>query len=341
MGVIRRKLGKLFTPLSAQRAITLLASLPRSLLQLRALEAKARGQGKTLRLFVLPERMGDVIAAEPIAQALRQDPNDYLVWVIGRSFADLVRFNPNLDDLLEITCLSEWMALDALTPSLTKTRLYVDGIHCSWFGGPALRNRNAFGIDMDSYFDHGSLLEVFSLLGLGRRLDERPKAWPDPAFDSLIWVEQAGLTAGFVAFHCGAATDAGRLWPAERFQAVADWVLAHTDLSVLELGLEPVLKAHARIHALGGALPLSRQTAVLGRAKAFVGGDSGFSHMANALSLPSVVLLGRYRHFENQMPFSGPWKRGDGVRIVRTSGPIEDIATAEVIAALKAQLAVG
>lgn len=336
--VVGRKLGKLFTPLTARRARALLSSVPRSIFRLNALNAHARARGKTLRLIVLPERMGDVVAAEPIARALRRNEGDYLVWVIGRAFADLVRHNPNIDDVLEITCLTEWMALDALTPGIAKTRLYVDGVHCSWFGGPALRNRNPFGIDMDSYFDHGSLLEVFSMLGLGVRLDERPKAWPDPTFDARDWIAEAGLAGGFVAFHCGAATDAGRLWPAERFQAVADWVLANTAFAVLELGLEPVLQPNTRTQRLGGALPLSRQAAVLAQAKAFMGGDSGFSHLANALALPSVVLLGQYRHFENQMPFSGPWKAGEGVAIVRTLGPIADIETATVIAALAKQL---
>ena len=336
--VVRRKLGKLFTPLTARRAGIMLASLPRSIRRLKALDAQARAQGRTLRLIVLPERMGDVIAAEPIVRELRRTYDDYLIWVIGRSFADLVRFNPNIDDVLEITCLTEWMALDALTPGVAKTRLYVDGIHCSWFGGPALRNRNAFGIDMDSYFDHGSLLEVFSLLGLGRRLDELPGAWPDPDFDAQAWLKENGLSGGFVAFHCGAAANAGRLWPPERFQAVADWVLANTDLSVLEVGLEPVLQTSARIVRLGGALPLSRQTAVLAQAEAFLGGDSGFAHLANALELPSVILLGRYRHFKNQTPFSGPWKTGRGVTIMRTDGPIDQIGVEAVISGLKGRI---
>ena len=335
--VVRRKLGKLFTPLTARRAGIMLASLPRSIRRVKALDARARAQGKTLRLIVLPERMGDVIAAEPIARELRAAAGDYLIWVIGRSFADLVRFNPNIDDVLEITCLTEWMALDALTPGIAKTRLYVDGVHCSWFGGPALRNRNAFGIDMDTYFDHGSLLEVFSLLGLGRRLDERPRAWPDPAFDAQGWISQNGLSGGFVAFHCGAAANAGRLWLPERFQAVADWVLANTGLCVLEVGLEPVLARNDRVRRLGGALPLSQQTAVLAQATAFLGGDSGFAHLANALELPSVILLGRYRDFKDQMPFSGPWKTGEGVTIMRTDGPIDQIAQADVISALNSR----
>lgn len=336
--VVRRKLGKLFTPLTARRAGLMLAALPGSIGRVRTLQARARAQGKRLRLIVLPERMGDVIAAEPIARALRAESDDYLVWVIGRAFVDLVRFNPNIDDRLEITCLTEWMALDALTPDIAKTRLYVDGIHCSWFGGPALRNRNAFGIDMDSYFDHGSLLEVFSLLGRGRRLDERPRIWPDPQFDVAGWLRSNGLSGGFVVFHCGAAAQAGRVWPPERFQAAADWVAANTGLGVLEVGLEPVLASSDRVRRLGGALPLSRQAAVVGQARAFVGGDSGFAHMANALDLPSVILLARYRDFTNQAPFSGPWKRGQGAAFVRTDGPIDGIGLDEVISALEDQL---
>ena len=116
-------------------------------------------------------------------------------------------------------------------------------------------------------------------------------------------------------------------------------MLANTGMAVLEVGLEPVLAPSERIRRLGGGLPLSRQTAVLARAKAFLGGDSGFAHLANALDLPSVVLLGRYRGFENRMPFSGPWKTGDGAAIVRTRGPIEQIELDAVISALQTRTA--
>ena len=115
-------------------------------------------------------------------------------------------------------------------------------------------------------------------------------------------------------------------------------MLANTGLSVLEAGLEPALRPGARIMRLGGELPLSRQMAVLARAQAFLGGDSGFAHLANALTLPSVILIGRYRHFHNHMPFNGPWKEGRGVSIVRTDGPIDRIGVDEVISALQGRV---
>ena len=334
MSTTLRKLAKLLTAQSAGRAAALAASLPASILALRRFQSQAKAKGRSLRLIVLPERMGDVIAAEPIARRLRETTDDYLVWVIGKAFADLVRFNPNLDDRLEITSYSEWMALDALFPGVVKTRLYVDRIHCSWFGGPDLRNPNPFGIDMESYYRHGTLLEVFSLLGLGERLDERPKVWPDPDFGVGGWIRDAGLAYGFVALHPGGSTHAGRLWPKERFDALAKRLWVERGLICVELGLDAVLEEQPWIRRLGGGWPLSHQAALLARAHGFAGGDSGFAHMANALSLPSAILLMPYRDFGQIEPFSGPWKRGEGVALLRAETSLDEIGVDAVFAAL-------
>ena len=329
-----RKFAKLLTAQSASRAAALAASLPSSILALRRFQTQAKAKGRSLRLVVLPERMGDVIAAEPIARRLRETTDDYLVWVIGKAFEDLVKFNPNLDGWLTITSYTEWMALDALFPGIAKTRLYVDRIHCSWFGGPDLRNPNPFGIDMASYYRHGSLLQVFSLLGLGERLDERPKVWPDPDFTVEGWIREAGLAYGFVAVHPGGSTHASRLWPKDRFDALAKRLWLEKGLISVELGLDAVMEEHPWIRRLGGAWPLSRQAALMARAQSFIGGDSGFAHMANALALPSAILLAPYRDFGQIEPFSGPWKRGEGVALLRAGASLEEIGVDAVFAAL-------
>jgi heptosyltransferase-3 len=228
------------------------------------------------------------------------------------------------------------MILDALSPLVRKTRLYVDGIHCSWFGSAPLRNRNRLAINMGNYFSFGSLLDVFSLLGLGRMLPDRPTPHFFPAFDTATWMRTAlpGFPQRFLAIHAGNVQGDERLWPRERFQAVADWIVANTDLGVLEVGLEPTLAEGDRVQRLGGQLTLSEQMAVLAKASGFLGGDSGFAHMANALALPSVILLGAYRDFVTYMPFSGPWRDGVGCTIIHADGPVQSIAVASVIEAL-------
>ena len=343
LSVARRKLAKLLTRQSLRRALALGASLPRSVARYRALAATAHKSGRPLRLIVLPERMGDIVAAEPVARALREaHPDDFLVWVVDRPFADLLRFNPALDDRLEITCLTEWMVLDRLPFGAAKTRLYVDGVHCSWFGWLPLRNPNPHGIDMDTYFEHGSLLEVFALLGLGRALDERPIFHADPDFDPKAWLAAAApaIDRGFVAFHCGNANDPDRLWPAERFAAAADFILRRTPFGIVELGLEPRLAAGTRVFHLRDRIPLSQQAALLAGARLFLGGDSGFAHLANALDLSAVILLAKFRHFRTYEPFSGPWKQG-GCDKLRTESAISDIGQAEVLAAIARRLDLG
>jgi ADP-heptose:LPS heptosyltransferase len=41
---------------------------------------------------------------------------------------------------------------------------------------------------------------------------------------------------------------------------------------------------------------------IIRHAVLFIGVDSGFAHVANALAIPSVLLLGRYRNFDSYLP---------------------------------------
>jgi ADP-heptose:LPS heptosyltransferase len=99
-------------------------------------------------------------------------------------------------------------------------------------------------------------------------------------------------------------------WPPERF---AEWLRARPEVPVVlgtptdagSLRLVELLSASGREHLSAvGKLNLPQTAAVLARAKAFVGGDTGLAHLAEAVGTPAWVLFGPT---VPEMGF-GPWR---------------------------------
>jgi heptosyltransferase-2/heptosyltransferase-3 len=124
-----------------------------------------------------------------------------------------------------------------------------------------------------------------------------------PARDSLrSKLVEAGADpdAPMVCIHPGAAWRP-RAWRPERFAAVADWVQETYHSQVLFVGSTEEKDVQASVRAkvqgrrafwLAGALTWQELTALLARARLFIGNDSGPAHLAAACGVPSVVLFG-------------------------------------------------
>ncbi len=135
------------------------------------------------------------------------------------------------------------------------------------------------------------------------------------------WLRKHELApdGSLIALHPGAGNTAKR-WAIARFNALAHAVLEDSGASLLliEGPAEPGIAADmARtlpraVRAIG--LPLPTLAAVLSRCAAYVGNDSGISHLAAALGVPSIILFGPTDP-EHWAPL------GDHVRIIcRRSG---------------------
>jgi heptosyltransferase-2 len=89
-------------------------------------------------------------------------------------------------------------------------------------------------------------------------------------------------------------------WPEEKWAALLQELINKTDFEILMIGGEA---EGERLQRLAAALPLARLRVaqslplpdlgqILGRSDAFLGHDSGISHLAAALGLPGVLLWG-------------------------------------------------
>lgn len=109
-------------------------------------------------------------------------------------------------------------------------------------------------------------------------------------------LERAGWdgAAPLLAVHPGAGS-AGKRWPAEGFGAVVAATAARHRLAVV-VHRGPADPAVPAGWPVAGALvldepPLPALAGVLGQAVAYLGNDSGISHLAAAVGVPSVVLF--------------------------------------------------
>jgi ADP-heptose:LPS heptosyltransferase len=142
-----------------------------------------------------------------------------------------------------------------------------------------------------------------------------------PAVDAIA----ARLPPRFLAVHPGSGSPR-KNWPAERFAALArqeraPWLLVHG----------PADDAAAAVLAgvpgavLARDLPLRTLAGVLARAGAYVGNDSGITHLAAAAGAPTVALFGATD--------PGTWAPiGPRVRVV-DCGSAMDAATVEAVRA--------
>jgi heptosyltransferase-3 len=124
-------------------------------------------------------------------------------------------------------------------------------------------------------------------------------------------------------------------WPLERFVRLADEAERSLGLDPLFLlgeaedRMAGLLAATASGRCVLAGLTLDRAARVLARAAAYVGNDSGISHLAAALGTPSVVLFGPTDPVQ--------WApRGDRVRVVRAPAPcsMHSLQPDEVLAGL-------
>ncbi|MDQ4070522.1 MAG: hypothetical protein M3203_13780 [Actinomycetota bacterium] len=122
-----------------------------------------------------------------------------------------------------------------------------------------------------------------------------------------------------------------KMWPAERFCAVVDWLLEHhSDVMVLDVGGPGLLEGsrHPSRIVPCGSLPLHYAMALVGIADLFIGVDSCFLHAADLFRVPGVGLFGPTDPHEFGFRFA-PHRHANG------HGTMEAISVSAVIDALE------
>ena len=275
---------------------------------------------RPLVAIILSEQMGDIIACEPIAREVRKrHPDGHIIWVVREPFVDLVKYNPNLDGYLIEKCPGERVQLLQSGIYDKVYNLHISHRKCKYCpDDPINPTADQIGLTFDNYYHRGDLLYIFSQAAGLPALTADPKMYiPDSVRTKIASLQ---LPDGPIVIHCQ-SSHVLRDWPAENWNTLVRWLIATYPYPVIEVGLTPtVTETNPRFRSLCGQLSLLETAEVIRQARLFIGIDSGPAHMANAMGTDAILLLGKLFDFVDYLPYSGRYKRGEGVTILNDFG---------------------
>jgi heptosyltransferase-3 len=144
-----------------------------------------------------------------------------------------------------------------------------------------------------------------------------------------LLIERLRMPANQIAFHPGSGSES-KNWPEERWLELITNLLARTNVNALLVGGEAEGDRLGRLAAklppgrceVAQSLPLAELAQWLQSCVAFVGHDSGITHLAAALGLPCLVL---WADTDEEV-----WQPQGRVRILREARAIGDISVERV-----------
>ena len=275
-------------------------------------------------LLVRLSAIGDVIHAMPAACALRERfPNAFLAWAVQQRAGELIEGHPAIDQRIVLphgwlrSPAGVWQLRKQLKNLAFDTAIDAQGLTKSaavaWLSGAKRRigmggrwgreisrwlNNELVDTDGLHAIERGlKLLEPLGISSPAVRF-EVPAAAADQNAAAEI-VHRLGLEDGFVLVASGAGWPS-KLWPADRYAAVAAWLGRRWNLpSLLIWGNEAeraraeqiiaAAEGHAR---LCPKITLRQLAAVARRARFAIGSDTGPLHLAAAAGAPCIGLYG-------------------------------------------------
>ena len=281
-------------------------------------------------VIILVEHMGDIVACEPVIRYVKKRyPHHRTAWITKESYTEVLSGHPLLDYLVTVEHLEEAeslsQAFSVSSPDSPLVNLHFSGRYCDATGN-RIYNDNDPRITEENYYQWGSLLETFSLAA---RL---PKLTDSPRFHILPDTQCPVLPEHFVVFHCR-SNEEDRDWDRSQWKKLL-YFFIRRNIHVVEIGFTPYLSSANPLYLdMTSIHSIQTIASVIAKADFFFGVDSGFAHIANALSINGLVIMGKYRNFDNHVPYTGFYSKG---HIVRKHGhPASAIPCEDVIASYK------
>lgn len=269
-------------------------------------------------LLVRFSSIGDLLLTTPLIRALRtRHPTARITMVVREDMAETLRHNPRLTELVTWRKGSPLTDLAAQLRAVPWThRLDLHGslrslalrrlVGGSWTTYPKHRIRRAMLIRSGG--KHGGALGHVAerYFAAAEGLDVTPDGGPAEFFvtaeaqrdaERFLAEHRIGESRTLIALAPGAA-HATKRWPVEHWEALARRLRGTCDLVVLggpgdrDLAAAIAEAGGASAASAAGRFTLSGTAALLKRARAMVGGDTGVTHLATAVGTPVVALYG-------------------------------------------------
>ena len=259
------------------------------------------------------ESLGDIIACEPIVRYIKKLDKDAKVnWIVEKKYREAIAFNPNINNIIKVDCLSD---ADIICNNLKMSSLNII-IDCHYDGrrcrktGHIHHNSVLSGINEENYFNYGSLLEVFSLI-----------AGLDKIADAPIFYLQNGicipenLPQKYIVIHT-TSSEKRKDWTDKAWNKLVKFLIKK-DFYVVEVGLESrITVKHDKFKNCTNIHSIQVIAKIIQNAHLFIGVDSAFAHIANALGVYGILLFGKYKNFDFVQPYTGNYQKLSGVTFI-------------------------
>ena len=310
-------------------------------------------------LIVKLSAIGDVIHALPVSYALRRKfPDAHITWVVEPTAYEIVKHNPCVDEVIlfqkkafktmkgfrenfkplykqlhqrrydisiDLQGLFKSLAV-VLTANAKRKIGYVDMREGSNLISKPIKGSHHSGHIVDRYLDTVKILGCDTdniIFPLENTAEETEYV------NTLLQSRNIDETTKFIAFAVG-TNWVNKCWPTKNFARLSDLLAKHNLSSVLigfgkndeHKAAEIMQNSNAKnIVNLVGKTSLMQTAALLKKSQAVVGGDTGNLHLAAALNIPAIMLMGPtdpvrngpYRQMHNVIltghDCDGCWKR--------------------------------
>lgn len=287
-----------------------------SLAALRRIKKKLPPQTPLIG-FLLTEHLGDVVACEPVISYVKsRNPRACLVWLTKPAYASLVESHPLIHAVVPLNSVSE---ADVIIKSGGLDQvfdLHLTGKPCGRFGRYHVKRTGNAELTTQNYFQFGTLLAALAQSAGLPALETGPRLYVGSETKNKI--DALALPEHYVVIHA-TSNEVARNWNDGYWPQLVEKLREEFDLPVVEVGLKPVLPKNfpGTIDFCGKLSPIETAE-VIARAELFIGVDSGPAQCANALQVPSVILLGRYRTFGHYMPYTGYFHENEREMLLRS-----------------------
>jgi lipopolysaccharide heptosyltransferase II len=299
-------------------------------------------------LVVRPDHMGDLLFTTPALRALRRRfPDAHITVLVGPWGAPVLSNNPHVDDVLVLPFpgftkqpkSSPWQPYTLLRHWAQQLSGYYDLVFIQrfdhWWGAllaylAGIPLRVGYAIpEVVPFLSHAlpypanrhEVEQNLELVNWGtskRGITSDPTETVSPVTcpteffipeDTLAWAQDLFGNKQVITIHPGAGA-AIKLWPVDRWAAVADALGSGTDYQLvltgsnaeLPLCREVAAQMKAGVRIVAGETTLDQLAAIMAESRLVLGLDSGPLHLAVAVGTPTVHLYGPV-----SAAIFGPW----------------------------------
>jgi ADP-heptose:LPS heptosyltransferase len=250
----------------------------------------------------LTEHIGDITAAEPILKFLHEKyPKAQITRVIDKNYKELVASHPCIDDIITVSCFTEWILLRKLIPEKFLFDLHLHNKVCDKHGF-AYKRKGIIDINNENYYEKGNLLYCFSRSG-GISINDKiaPQLF-------LNCINKQLPDQPYIVIHTS-SNNSKRNWNNESWHQLVEYVfINYAGIKIIEIGFQPKIESASSLYLNHcGKKDFFFIATLIRHSSLFIGIDSGFAHFANALNKEAMILIGAYNGFVNYMPYSGKY----------------------------------